>query len=137
MSLYARTQWGEESRLLDPVLIAADQVKAELIGTCRQRLNIGDQLPSLFLWQARIAGHPMPTITVSDQPLQFASARGMDLFCLQRRMVPFAFSVGAVASSAFVCIDLFACSQGLRAGSDRILPGTIALWNLRLPIANG
>jgi hypothetical protein len=49
MSLYARTQWGEESRLLDPVLIAADQIKAELIGTCRQRLNIGDQLPSLFL----------------------------------------------------------------------------------------
>src|SRR5271165_1932067 len=36
-------------RLLDPVLIAADRTKAELIGTCRQRLNVGDQLPSLFL----------------------------------------------------------------------------------------
>jgi hypothetical protein len=49
MSLHARTQWGEESRLLDPVLIAADRTKAILIGTSRQRLNVGDQLPSLFL----------------------------------------------------------------------------------------
>ena len=79
----------------------------------------------------------MPTITVSDQPLQLTSASGMDLFCLQRRIAPFTFSVGAVAFGAFVCIDLFACSQGLRTGSDRIVAGTIALWNLRLPIANG
>jgi len=52
-------------------------------------------------------------------------------------MVPFAFSVGAVAFGAFVCLDLFACSQGLRTGGDRILADTIAFWNLRLPIANG
>ena len=78
----------------------------------------------------------MPTIAVSDQPLQFASTSGMDLFCLQRRMVPFAFSVGAVAFDAFVSIDLFACSHGLRTRGDRILAGTIAFWNLTLPIAH-
>jgi hypothetical protein len=32
----------EESRLLDLVMIAADRTKSELIGTCRQRLNVGD-----------------------------------------------------------------------------------------------
>jgi hypothetical protein len=79
----------------------------------------------------------MPTIAVVDQPLQLPSASGVNLFCLQRRMVPFAFPVGAVALGAFVCLDLFACSQGLRTGGDRILADTIAFWNLRLPIANG
>jgi hypothetical protein len=37
-------------------------------------------------------------------------ASGTDLFCLQRRTVPFASSVGAVAFGKFVCIDFFACS---------------------------
>jgi hypothetical protein len=79
----------------------------------------------------------MPTIAVVDQPLQLPSASGMDVFCLQRRMVPFAFSVGAVSFGAFVCLDLFARSQGLQTGGDRILADTIAFCNLRLPIANG
>src|SRR5580658_3850109 len=78
----------------------------------------------------------MPTIAVGDQPLQFASASGMVLFCLQRRMVSFTFSVGAVAFGAFVCIDSFACRQGFRSRGDRILAGTIAFWNLTSPIAH-
>jgi hypothetical protein len=52
-------------------------------------------------------------------------------------MVPFAFSVGAVSFGAFVCLDLFGCSQGLRTGGDRILADTIAFWKLCLPLANG
>jgi hypothetical protein len=79
----------------------------------------------------------MPTICRGRSATPVPSASGMDLFYLQRRMVPFAFSVGAVAFGAFVCLDLFACSQGLRTGGDRILADTIAFWNLRLPIANG
>jgi len=79
----------------------------------------------------------MPTIAVSDQPLQFASASGMNLFCLQGRMVTFAFSVGAVALGTFGRVDFFTGSYGFRTGGDRIRAGTIATWHLLLPIAHG
>ena len=78
----------------------------------------------------------MPTIAVSQQPLQLAGAGGMDFSCLQRRMAPFAFSVGAVAFGTFGCVEAFARSQGFRTRGDGILAGAIALWNLFLPVAH-
>jgi len=76
------------------------------------RVQKGNDLPALLLWQVGPRRHARTQLARSDKPEQLSGFRFAHRGCVQRRSRSHALQVVSVTLRAILCVELFARSRG-------------------------